>query len=1035
MCDKAGGTNDSRRIRHAPAIAAGLLAAALLAARPALALDPHTRLRDYNHTIWTERDGVPAQINSMMQTPAGWILIGARDGLYRFDGSRFEVLTLPRQDEPGRSRIENFYAAPNGDLLFSYAVAGGLSVLHPDGSLEDLAGLYATFDSVRNFAGAADGTVWAATARGLHYIKGKSTVAVGEDAGLPQGAVYNVMFERGGRMWLTHEEGIFFREKDATRFVKHSDLHGFASLIRATDGSVWVAEQSADRVELLTSSPNLAGAVGVADQIESRITSLFDRDGNLWTISCGKKMCMTPAAAVSGKTQLLPAALADAKIAEVLPTAPGKTPMVMEDSEGSVWIANDSTLERYRDSRVMAARTAVDTGPSMAVDDAGRAWVVDRETQTAWIMAAGGDTADRSQPFQMVSNDFHGGILLAGKRELERRWQGKTEKIALPPATGGKVVDLDVLGLQDDGRVIWMYARQTGLVGYVDGRWQPHDHFNLPKNIMLSTPGGNGRFWIACADQSIVLYDNDKLTRYDGKAIGAATVLQWTDQLVVAGDLGMAVLKGERLVLLGAADPAAIRNVSGIAISADGDRWLNGGKGLLHVKAADWRASMADPAVPLRYELIDALDGYAGRAYLDNRLPSIVAGKDGQLWISTTDGLLHMDIRAKRRPAAPPRIGITALNNDGAVHAVHAVHSGAILSLPPAPRNVSIDYAAPGMSRPEAVRFQYRLAGEDGAWQDAGARRTAFYTSLAPGRHRFEVRAANQDGVWNSAPATVDFAVAPTLTQTGWFRTLLAALALFSLWLLYRWRLRTVSAQIRARMDERVDERNRIARELHDTLLQSVQGLMLKVHGAAMRLAPTEPVKPLLQSALEQAESTIAEARARVRDLRGDDAAGLSLADMLTAVGLELANGADGPDGSDGSDGYRRAPARFTVQVQGQLRELSAGASRELFAIGREAIVNAFRHAGAGRIEVRLVFGSRAVTLQVADDGAGIPADFSGASGRAGHWGIGGMRERAAAIGAQLQVGRADIGGAAIVVEVPAARAYKEGARPWWRRL
>lgn len=1004
---------DDRTLRRG-AIAAAWMAACILWPEPARALDPLTRLEDYQHTIWTARDGAPTQINAIMQTADGWIWLVTATNLVRFDGVRFETVQLPGRDLSGRGRLSNIYPGPQGELWLNYAASGGFSIVHADGSLEDLVPQYGNFGLVHQFATGPGDTRWAATENGLRYVRGKTLHEVDTAAGLPVEETGSMLFDPDGSLWVVSEHAVHVRKPGAARFEKRADVHGHASLIRRPNGEIWLAWQSEDRVELLSSPGTAPPREGTRSARESHPNSLFDRDGNLWTASCPGRLCLTRAADIGARTLLHPAA--DTAQRRQPGSSKEQPVAIMEDQAGSIWVATSSSIERYRNSRVEAVRFPGDTMVSMARDPDGRVWSADLASATAWRLMPGSALPDRTHAVQMVANAGNGAFLLAGKRELERRDGKRVENIALPPRRDGIVADLDVLGLQDDGRVIWMYAKQTGLMGYVDGRWMPSAAFNLPHDIMLSNPVGGGKIWFATSDGKLSLYDNGKYASIDASMIGAATNIDAGANVVISGDHGMAVLRDGVFVKLTARDPEVLKNVSGIAVTSNGDRWLNGGMGVVHVPAADWRASMADAGTPLRYELIDALDGYTGRAALENRLPSAYADKDDQLWFGTTEGVFHLDARKAKPPALPPVVAISALSNDGADVALSSRPV-----LPPSPHNVNILYAAPGAGKPERLRYQYRLAGEEARWQDAGVRRTAFYTDLAPGAHRFEVRAGTVDGDWTSAPSTLAFYVTPTLMQTVWFRCMLAALCAALLYMLYRWRLHTVAGQFRARLDERIDERNRIARELHDTLLQSVQGLLLKVHGAAVRLPPGEPVRGMLETALNQAEDTVGEARKRVRDLRGDvDGDGLSLATLLRAVGKELETEA--------------GPA-FALDVRGAERSLYGEAANECFSIGREALINAFRHAAARNIAVTITFSRRALELLVTDDGSGIPPDVAAPGGRAGHWGLATMRERAHKLHGSLHVRSAPGAGTRIALTIPAARAYCADARGgrWWR--
>lgn len=990
---------------HRRAAPAALCACLCAIAPRAAALDPQTRLADYNRTVWTARDGAPSHIINMTQTADGWIWIASASGFYRFDGKQFELYALPGQTMSARRRVHKALAAPDGGLLLTYEIAGGLEWLKADGHTVNLVPPDLDFDYVNQFARGPDGVLWTATERGLHSFSAGGHGAIGQAQGVPAGAANGVMVEPDGRLWLVHELGIYMRPPGAVRFDKVAGTAARGTLVRAPDGKIWLTPPQQDRVELLAMPDTKAAA----DVIESQTTSLFDRDGNLWTVTCPRRLCVLRPNDIKGRTVLHPAAQSKA----VLPELTGQPSAIMEDRNGAIWIATDNSLMRLRDSLLTPVRIPDYAGVSMGLDQHGRAVAIGSGAPLAWVLDRNGPIPDRSERLQILTNSRDGAVLYAGPRELIRRKGNQEQRIALPPGGEGKPADLDVRGLQDDGKHIWMFSTQTGLMGYADRRWQAHSAFRLPPHIMLSTSGGNGRFWLADNAGGLFLYENDRLQRFDAALVGQPTLLDAGAPVLAAGPEGIAILVGKTLRKLHAANPAVLNNVAGIAVTSNGDRWLNGGMGVVHVRAADWRASMQDPALPLRYELLGAEDGFTGHALLDNRLPNAFADKDDQVWLGTSEGILHLDARRVAAADLPPPVRITALESDGRAH---AVKDG--LELPAAPRAINISYAAPGAARPELLRYQYRLVGEDTTWQDAGARRTAFFTSLAPGRHRFQVRVVSLDAGWEGQPAALEFSVTPTLLQNRWVQCMLALSLVALLFALHRWRLRLIAGKYRALLDERLDERNRIARELHDTLLQSVQGLMLKVQGAALRLPPAEPVRALLTSALDQAETTVSEGRQKVRALRSEDEdRGLSLAQLLTAVADELSSDA----------------TQQRLQVLGAARALAAGVGPDLFAIGREAMVNAWRHAGASQVQTTLEFGDEALMLRIADDGAGIPAAYAAQQGRDGHWGLAGMRERAATIGARFNVATRENGGSEISVEVPAALAYRDYAptRRW----
>jgi len=311
---------------------------------------------------------------------------------------------------------------------------------------------------------------------------------------------------------------------------------------------------------------------------------------------------------------------------------------------------------------------------------------------------------------------------------------------------------------------------------------------------------------------------------------------------------------------------------------------------------------------------------------------------------------------------------------------------------------------------PERVHFKYELEGSDSDWQDAGTRREALYTNLGPGSYTFQVIASNNDGVWNNTGAALHFMIAPAFYQTRWFDALCALAVLGTLVVLYQIRIRQVAAQARGRLEARLAERERIARELHDTLLQGIQGLIWRFQAATDRIPADVPARDMMEKSLDRADKLLAESRDRVKDLRPTAAEVADLAQALAAEGDQFA---------------QLHPVPFRVSVQGTRRDLHPIVREEGFLIAREALGNAFRHAQARDIEAEVTYGDRALQVRVRDDGLGISSSVLQAGGRPGHFGLLGMRERAKKLGGHLDVWSKPGAGTEIDLRVPAQVAYR----------
>jgi signal transduction histidine kinase len=318
------------------------------------------------------------------------------------------------------------------------------------------------------------------------------------------------------------------------------------------------------------------------------------------------------------------------------------------------------------------------------------------------------------------------------------------------------------------------------------------------------------------------------------------------------------------------------------------------------------------------------------------------------------------------------------------------------------------------------------LEGRDTEWQDVGIRRQAFYTDLGPGAYRFRVIASNNSGVWNEAGASLGFSIAPAYYQTRSFLALVVASTAGLMWTGYRFRVRQVARQYQRRLDERVNERTRIARELHDTLLQSFHGLLLRFQTAS-HLLPDRPdeAKRTLDAAIGSAATAITEGRDAVQGLRASTLERNDLALAVRTLGDTLAG-----------DSRTATPPRFSVAVEGEARDLHPIVRDEIYKIAAEALRNAFRHAHASRVEVEIGYDDERFRLRVRDDGKGIDPAVIAGQGIDGHYGLRGMPERAALIGGNLAVWSEVGAGTEVELSLPAKTVYATAPRrSWWPRL
>jgi signal transduction histidine kinase len=312
---------------------------------------------------------------------------------------------------------------------------------------------------------------------------------------------------------------------------------------------------------------------------------------------------------------------------------------------------------------------------------------------------------------------------------------------------------------------------------------------------------------------------------------------------------------------------------------------------------------------------------------------------------------------------------------------------------------------------PERMQFLYKLEGVDQRWQPGGPERMATYTDLAPGSYRFHVKASNNDGVWSAGEAVLAFDVAPTFYQTLWFRSLCGALLVLAIWRIHKLRLAHEYRRLAERMEARHEERERVARDFHDTILQSFQSLLLQVHLAWHRLPADATGRKDIERSLDLAQAALEEGRDKVRGLRAGARPGTDL-----AADLHAAFAAESPG------------SPIAVRTEGDARPLAPCVHEECRLITLEAVRNALHHAQARRIVVELGYGADSFNLTIRDDGLGIPDEIMQAGHLSGHWGMAGMRERASATGGEFACASAPGNGTSITVAIPADRAYGETA-------
>ena len=432
--------------------------------------------------------------------------------------------------------------------------------------------------------------------------------------------------------------------------------------------------------------------------------------------------------------------------------------------------------------------------------------------------------------------------------------------------------------------------------------------------------------------------------------------------------------------------------------------WFSGNNGIIRIQRDDLVNAVWNHDGPLDYRVFDRSDGM-NSIQCSVGAPNLALAPDGKLWVATVKGLAMIDLTAVPWVTRKPKVFVGAITVGKQKQL-----AGQELVLPPATHHVEIHVEAIDLASPEKVRLQYRLDGVDAGWLDADASRTAIYTNIPLGPHTFHVRASGSDGVWDRTGIQYKITQRPYFYQTTWFQFAAVTALLLFLSAAYLIRVRQIVRQGRILLEERLVERERIARELHDTLLQGVLSASMQLDLAEDQVPEDSPAKPRLRRVLQMMRQVIEEGRDALRGLRTHDAESGNLAVAFSRMGREFA--------IDEKIQYRVIAQNAARPLRPQIRD-------DVYRIGREAIVNAFMHGKASSVEVAIEYASRYFRMLVSDDGCGIdPHVLDG--GREGHWGLAGMRERSESIGADLRL-RSRVGaGTEVELTIPGAIAFAD---------
>jgi signal transduction histidine kinase/ligand-binding sensor domain-containing protein len=968
---------------------------------PARAIDPDRSLEQLQHSSWTARDGAPTYVQMMAQTDDGFLWFATGSGLVRFDGVQFERYAPADGRALPEASIRSLFALPDNGLLVGW-FWGGASLIR-NGQVTN----YAEKDgyppgTTYGFVRDRSGHVWAAVSSALARFDGERWQRVGREWNFENQRAIAIFLDRDGTLGAFTDDSLMTLAAGATAFKPTAGKTTTRTpVVQSPSGARYLSDSRGIRA--ITSladydSPDVQWAARFT-RASDTVPILADRDGGLWFV------------AEEGIRRIARPETSNASV-EVFSKVNGlsdvEADQVFEDREGSIWVATPAGVDRFRASAFVPLVGAAKPGfPAMVADTEGGIWFAGFGGNLHHA-ARDGSVREVAPLFATCAYlDRHGvgwfgsQPLASQRAELWRLEGGAIQRVPLPPDIP-LGFDVQAVAL-DAADALWISIIRKGIYRRVNGRWEHQQELldDGKRAAVAMTADARGGVWLGYVDNRVERWENGSTRVFssaDGLEVGNVLAIHENGSRVwIAGERGIAVQVSDRFRSLQTLAPNVLHGVTGVVETQAGDLWLHALAGAVLIRREEVQRAIEDPHHRMAYRLFDYEDGLDGSPTEIRPLPTLVQGADGRLWFATKRGAFALD---------PARI----VRNDSAPSVI--IKSPTSLRLPALTSNLEFDYTTTSLSVARRVQFRYRLWDVDRGWHDAGTRRQAFYTNLRPGRYRFQVIAANEDGVWNLAGASVDVTIAPAWYQTTWFIALCVLVAVGTVALLYRARLHRLRAQVQSRLQERLLERERIARELHDTLIQSFQGLVLSLAAAVRRISEQEPARQQMDKVLTRANQALAEGRDRVRELRTPIGLQGDLATALKEAAEDLA--------------LVHPSVTFDLKIQGAPRALHPVVIDETYRIAREALANAYHHADAANIGIEIEYGTRQLRLQVRDDGKGIAGDVLANGGIPGHWGMTGMRERAHKLGARLMVRSGTGSGTDVELEVPAAVAYKE---------
>lgn len=940
--------------------------------RPSSALDPSRSLTQYLHRIWQVQNGLPrTTIFSICQTADGYLWLGTQTGLVRFDGIKFTELPELGGVTLANERIVQIVEDHQRTLWIATSSSGlvryqsGVAARFTDSDGMPSMNAQALFVDQQN-------ALWVGTDRGLVRVIESKVVPFADS---PVTLDVRGVTASGDEMWIAGSKGDALRwdgrQFSSTALLPSTPALSITALLGTPDGTLWIGTtnglfcRTMKGVETFTETNGL-----VNDHILSLHRSV---DGTIWIGTKG------------GLTRIIGRDIENYGTKDGL--SQNAVHSIGEDHEGHLWVGTKHGLNEFVDRRtipftVNEGLPSNDVGPVLQ-DPAGTIWIGTMDAGLAQYDGKEVRTLTRndglaSDTILALANDPQAGLWIGTERGINQLRDGKV--VATYTTEQGLPTNrVNCLHFDRQG-VLWA-GTSAGLVSLREDAFLESSAEGLPRVPILAIAGyRRAGMVISTEGQGIFIADEGSFQPLDVRAnVECDALFKDAEGLIWIGTRGegLRLYDGEHVTTFTTKDGLFDDDLYGITADDQDRLWLACSKGIFSVARSELRHKAAGIATTLNCETYSPTESQRTIECRPGIQPALWKTADEKIWFATIRGLISVDTKQTRRmlPPIPVAVEETIVNGQ-------TIPIAPGTSLPAGSSNLIFRYTGLSYASPTRITFRYILKGYDNDWVNAGTRREAIYTNLPPGKYEFQLAAINVDGQTNELEKPLAFSIEPALYQRNGFLAACLALAAAGMVIWYRLRLRAIRQQASAINNER----SRIARELHDTLLQGFSGVTMEMQALGGRLQ-SDAEQAALREIIDDATHCLREARHTVAGLRSQGETAQTFGQKLTASAERIVG---------------TAPIALRLNLQAEPSGLRADTEYQLLRVVQEAISNAVRHAEAKTIDVRLatVRGKKVLTIQ--DDGAGFD-QTTGIGNSSEQFGLRGMRERIEQIGGQFQ--------------------------------